>query len=58
MLNKENTKELQLKIKLTGNIRIVELERDPEEVDVITDHLPEPEVSYLDSLLSTGFNNN
>ena len=56
MLNKENTKELQMKIKLTGNIRIVELERDPEEVDVITDHLPDnEEESYLDSLLTTGF---
>lgn len=55
MLNKENTKELQLKIKLTGNIRVVELERDPEEVDVITDHLPDPEESYVDSLLTTGF---
>ena len=44
-----------MKIKLTGNIRIVELERDPEEVDVITDHLPDPEESYVDSLLTTGF---
>jgi len=47
-----------MKVKLTGNTRIVEIERDPDEVDVITDHLPDPEPSYLDSLLSTGFDNN
>ena len=49
-------KELDMKVKLTGNTRIVEIERDPDEVDVITDHLPDPEEeSYVDSLLTTGF---